>query len=464
MQEEKKEELQNGFPDIEKLKIKYFDRYEKMKDFSTERNGLNFEFIKGAESHVLSKVLAFFLVFLSALSVFFIFPRTGFNPNFFLKILIFLIMTVLSGMLSFLFNVVLINLHKKKIVKAVDFFLSAVLTGSKNSELEVAALKTWSRRNKDDYFLETVKERIKLFSKGIKIDRKLLSECEEYINRITKIDLEERRKAEAAENARDKADWEARLKDKEQAREALRQKAYRLDQFDKSYDRLKLKSELIPFAENLSQFKLIFQQISYAPRENDTNPLNGDLFMAVSPNFIVLLLGIGAQTGPDKAEFLLDHNRTYPGNVLYIIPPEFIVNLKREAGGKTYISFAEPLNGIPVTILTVGTHAVTHQKIKTITRTYTGPLKEIRVKFDEILRSMLDPNLDMLAPKTALDPVCPICKKFSHVQKTGGKDTAPGYTCTSCGTRYRWGVDYLRRIILFPVKNNEKNATPEKWI
>lgn len=464
MQEEKNAELKVVFPDIEKLNKDYFIRYEKLKNAAAEKNNLNFEFLAGDESHDIAKVFAFSLIVVSVAVIFLFFPRLGFNPHFIIKILLLIVLIVLSGMLSALFNMFLKNSHKKKAVETADFFLNVIINNSETSELEIAALKAWSRRGKNDCFLEIVKERIKLISAKKAADPKLLSDFEEHINRITKIDRDERRKAEVAENAQDKAEWEVRLKEKESIREALRQRAYRSDQFDKFYDKNRLKSELIPVAENLSSFELIYGQITYSPRENDTNPLNGDLFMAVSPDYLVLFLGMGVQTTRDKAEFLLSHNRTYAGNVLYIIPPEFIVGLKRERNGLTYIGFAEHLQGIPVKIVAVNTQAVTHQKIKTTTSTYTGPLKEIRVKLDEKKRNTLDTNFDLFAPKIVLDPVCPICKKFSHMQKTGGKDTVAGWTCTSCGTRYRWGVDYLRRVKLFPVKNNEKNADLEKWV
>lgn len=99
--------------------------------------------------------------------------------------------------------------------------------------------------------------------------------------------------------------------------------------------------------------------------------------------------------------------------------------------------FAEHLQGIPGKIVAVNTQETTHQKIKTATGTYTCPLKEIRAKLDQEKRNTLNPNLDLLAPKIVLDPVCPVCNKFSHMQMTGGKDTTAGWPCTSCGTRYK---------------------------
>lgn len=154
---------------------------------------------------------------------------------------------------------------------------------------------------------------------------------------------------------------------------------------------------------------------------------------------------------------------------LFILPPAFVKKLELARGifspGNLICELSVPLNSIPIFRYTKGMNPKNYNQI--LIQSWTEPLRLLIIKIDESQWDTLNTGMETFLTELGVSPDCPICHhqtRKEKPEKSADKNAPVNYFCNSCKTRYVWGVDYLRRITLFPTPENRESMGPIQLI
>lgn len=426
-----------------------FVRFDNLEKASLTRYMLDVEIMNGKKEMPFSQNVGGILILLMPLLVFFVLPRIGFSPSFLVKILVIVALWLVCGMIMALIDKQMKKRYGLKFEEAARYFIESAMQGGDIKEAGLAAIKVWSAEHDKDFFHGVIRRHCRNYA-----DEKLLSADE-----IIKYEkgFRELRKLE---NEGLEAQLKAKLADKEKLREEIRSRAYQRGAFPGGFDQNRLREELQPVVEEMSYFQLLLSrgetQVGKIP-----SCVTGNLHMAVSPDSLILLEANPKEiaTGPDRASFLLQNKRA----TLYIIPASFIKKLDFDRFiGRLQLSLHEALPRIVIAKKSSFTNPKNHKQL--ITQSVKEHFKNLHMDLDKAQQMAFGSKLLELSSKVSILPECPICKEHSQMQRTGPQDAPTGFVCIVCATRYVWGVDYLRRIIVLPTPGNQKKNVSSQLV
>lgn len=418
-----------------------YDRLKQLKKKTLTRYMLDPELLSDKKPMPLAQNLGGALVLLAPVLVFWILPRIGFSPGFFSKLLLMVGLWVVVGVITRLVDVRLKKKYTRKFEEAAQYFVRTAMNGLAEQTAGLAEITVWCERNQKDFFRQAIRRHCRRYAMENRLDPADLAGFENRLREIVRMEKEQR-----------KAQHHEKLAKIELARESLRAQLYRFDKHPEVFIQDQLRAELLPVSEEISIFHLIARRSTHG---TDKEPVctTGNLHLAVAPGHLVFLLDnqLDVSMAPNPITFLLQNSHS----PMYILPASFLKKLDIDIfGSRMDLELHSPLPRIIMAYTSTYTNPKNHKQL--IRKSWQEPLKSLHLDLDSVQSTSWTENLKTLTRTVSNTPECPICLEFSQIQRTGGKKEPSGFTCSRCGTRYSWGVDFSRRVTLFPNPGNQK--------
>lgn len=439
-------------PDGETIYRDYFDRFNSIrKTFLSSYNisqQLELDHISIASFYylILFIILIPFIIFIAL-------PLAGIQYTLAMKLLIAFILAIIFFILLLIIDGYTQQPIAEVFRNIAEMFIKEAMGEGKNTYISLAILKIWTEKNNKERFSKIILPNINKFIKKnnlqmgqiLRYHKEILILLQEYDRQL----LEKRKKEEEEL----KKAGEIRLKNKDEIRIRLRKMAYG-KKYETECDRSFFDSEISNLEKGLSSFRLIYPRCNNPDR--DSGPVDGDLYMAVSPEYIFLILRKNDINLGSSLSDLIKAKNIF----LIIIPPAFLYSVRGgfftqegSAKGNFGMIFKKPLgirmNYVYDKKLRGRDHLITKERVH---------LKSFGIMLKKSVENEFRPILEKLEKKLGLNPQCPICYAKYDIYE---HDT--GFTCDNCNINYRWGFDFLQRITIIPTMDNEINAYKESW-